>query len=434
MTSDGGNWRREHLEATERCPILDVFYPLGASAAPRAALLVFPGGGYRRVATEKEGATLARTLLAHRHHDLVIFICTYRVGGTYLRPTSHPIEPAIADAHAALAFVRSVAGGAAAGQRFGPIDASRIGVCGFSAGGNLALCLVHRERAEAGSTGGRAPIVGTSEAVEAPTLATAVARTVAESALAAAASSLAQLAESTDNAAVQATQASGGAAPPRRRGGAPPIAALLLFYPTLRSPSCACIAGGVFVPSSLGAWSGGSYGESWPLDASNGQHQYCWASATALRRLQSALPAPLCVVTARGDMLLPTGKHGGRLVAAVAAHRRVCALIDNGDVGGGAGEGSGGAASATAQRSHRRRSGSGSAASGAAQRAELPPFDSAQRGAAPQGALPLDPRLRHVRGGKLLNHGWVGRDGSTFWVQPVVRWCDGWALVAPAKL
>ena len=187
------SWRRDHIEATERCPVLDVFYPLSASAAPRAALLVFPGGGYRTVATEKEGATLARTLLAERRNDLVVFICTYRVGGTYLRPTSHPIEPAIADAEAALDFVRSVASGAAAGQRFGPIDASRIGVCGFSAGGNLALCLVHRERAAAAaeSAGGVAPSANTSGAVdvvESATLASAVARAVTESALAAAAS------------------------------------------------------------------------------------------------------------------------------------------------------------------------------------------------------------------------------------------------------
>ena len=345
--------RRIHHEASAEHPSIDVFLPLAAAVAPRAALVVFPGGGYRTVATEKEGGTLARTLLAERARrdvdDLVIFVVTYRVGGTYLRPTSHPIEPAIDDADAAIAFVRAAA--TDGDERFGPIDVHRIGVCGFSAGGNLALCLVAREggvTAESRAVATAPRAVSAVDSEEALAMAvTAVAHTVAESALAAAASTLTRLAYEAQRDTVSHVDhidARRASAPPVAPATAaarahrsesrtfPPIAALLLFYPTLRSPSCACIAGGVFVPSSLGAWSGGSYGEHWPLTASNGQHAYCWASGAALRRLLPALPRPLCVVTARGDMLLPTGKHGGKLIAAVAAHRGVAALVDDGDV------------------------------------------------------------------------------------------------------
>jgi hypothetical protein len=119
----------------------------------------------------------------------------------------------------------------------------------------------------------------------------------------------------------------------------PPVAALLLVYPTIRNPSCWCIAGGLWVlPGSIGA--------NWPANAEHvsiachvytnanvstsvrvseavltvgtvrGQ-AYCLQSDAALRELLPSLPRKICSITTRGDMLLPTHKHAGLLVDAV---------------------------------------------------------------------------------------------------------------------
>lgn len=88
----------------------------------RAAVVIFPGGGYSHLATDKEGTDVARWLTTL---GLTAFVVRYRLGPRY----HHPVM--MQDAQRAVRFVRSQA------ARWN-IDPSRIGVLGFSAGGHMA--------------------------------------------------------------------------------------------------------------------------------------------------------------------------------------------------------------------------------------------------------------------------------------------------------
>jgi len=92
---------------------------------PRSAVIVLPGGGYRVLMTSYEGADPAKWL---NHLGISAFVLEYRLGPRY----HYPIE--LRDADRALRWVRSHA------ADYG-IDLHRIGVWGFSAGGNLAAIL-----------------------------------------------------------------------------------------------------------------------------------------------------------------------------------------------------------------------------------------------------------------------------------------------------
>ncbi len=88
-----------------------------------------PGGGYRTLVMEKEGAAEARWLNSHGIHA---FVLQYRLGPRYRFPA--PID----DGARAVRYVRSHA------AELG-VEKNRIGVWGFSAGGHLAgyLAAVH---------------------------------------------------------------------------------------------------------------------------------------------------------------------------------------------------------------------------------------------------------------------------------------------------
>jgi len=111
-------------------PIIEVFRP---SRPNGAAMLVFPGGGYVRLAIDKEGAGSARFLT---DAGVTVFVLNYRL------PTdgwAAGYDCALQDAQRALRLVRA---GAA---RWG-VDPGRIGVMGFSAGGHLAAtCLTRHD-------------------------------------------------------------------------------------------------------------------------------------------------------------------------------------------------------------------------------------------------------------------------------------------------
>ena len=96
---------------------------------PRSAVIVLPGGGYRILMSEKEGASEAHWLNAH---GVVAFVLAYRLGPRYHFPTP------MLDGARAIRYVRSHA------AELG-IDPRRIGLWGFSAGGHLAgyLATVH---------------------------------------------------------------------------------------------------------------------------------------------------------------------------------------------------------------------------------------------------------------------------------------------------
>jgi len=88
----------------------------------RAGVIVMPGGAYRTLMVEKEGAAEARWL---NEHGVEAFVLEYRLGPKYHFPA--PMQ----DGARAIRYVRSHAG------EFG-ISASKVGLWGFSAGGHLA--------------------------------------------------------------------------------------------------------------------------------------------------------------------------------------------------------------------------------------------------------------------------------------------------------
>jgi len=100
-------------------PRLDIYQPDRPAAAPRAAIIVCPGGGYGGLAAY-EGAPFAELFAAH---GLVSAVLTYRVA-----PWRFPAPQA--DACRAIRLLRANA------ARLG-IDPQRVGIMGFSAGGHL---------------------------------------------------------------------------------------------------------------------------------------------------------------------------------------------------------------------------------------------------------------------------------------------------------
>ena len=96
-------------------------YPAPAGQANGAAVVVFPGGGYRTLASDHEGKQVAERLNAA---GISAFVVQYRVGPRYRHPV--PLQ----DAQRAIRMVRAMAGELR-------IDARRVGILGFSAGGHL---------------------------------------------------------------------------------------------------------------------------------------------------------------------------------------------------------------------------------------------------------------------------------------------------------
>lgn len=88
----------------------------------RAAVIVMPGGAYRTLVMEKEGAAAARWL---NEHGVEAFVLEYRLGPKYHFPAP------MLDGARAIRYVRSHA------AELG-IAADKVGVWGFSAGGHLA--------------------------------------------------------------------------------------------------------------------------------------------------------------------------------------------------------------------------------------------------------------------------------------------------------
>ena len=102
-------------------PVLTVYPPEDESS--RAAVVVFPGGGYRGQAIDKEGHDIARWLA---RRGVLAVVVPYRCGGGVHQ---HPVP--LSDAQRAVQLVRSR-------SDEWDIDPDKIGVMGFSAGGHLA--------------------------------------------------------------------------------------------------------------------------------------------------------------------------------------------------------------------------------------------------------------------------------------------------------
>ncbi len=98
-------------------PMLEVYQPQKPNGS---AILIFPGGGYNRLAIKKEGYEIAEWL---SELGYTAFVLQYRV------PDKQ--EGALMDAQRAIRIVRSKA-------NTYNINPDKIGVLGFSAGGSLA--------------------------------------------------------------------------------------------------------------------------------------------------------------------------------------------------------------------------------------------------------------------------------------------------------
>lgn len=106
-------------------PTLTVYKP--AQASNGASVLICPGGGYHILAMDLEGTEVAEWL---NSLGITAFVLKYRVprGGKDV-----PVEP-LMDAQRATSLIRAHA-------KEWSIDPQRIGVLGFSAGGNLSARL-----------------------------------------------------------------------------------------------------------------------------------------------------------------------------------------------------------------------------------------------------------------------------------------------------
>lgn len=103
-------------------PTLTIF-PAPASQNPAPAVIICPGGGYNILAFNKEGSDIAAWL---NQQGITGFVLKYRV------PKNR--EGALQDIQRAIRLVRSQ-------QKEWNIDATRVGVMGFSAGGHLCARL-----------------------------------------------------------------------------------------------------------------------------------------------------------------------------------------------------------------------------------------------------------------------------------------------------
>lgn len=129
----------DHVVSNVHNPTLTV-YPAAAGGSG-AAVIVIPGGGHRELWTDHEGHTLAQFLAKNR---ISAFVLKYRLARA---PSStYTIEgDALKDVQRAIRTVR-------AGAANMKVDPDKIGVIGFSAGGQLAL--LSATRFDAGDTAG----------------------------------------------------------------------------------------------------------------------------------------------------------------------------------------------------------------------------------------------------------------------------------------
>jgi acetyl esterase/lipase len=123
-------------------PTMIVYPPRGKNTG--VAVLVFPGGGYRKLAIELEGTEMCDWLVVK---GITCVLLKYRVpaSGPYWDPqckchVTPPAPLALEDAQRALGLVRARAAE-------WHIDPHKIGVLGFSAGGHLAAAIsTHLDR------------------------------------------------------------------------------------------------------------------------------------------------------------------------------------------------------------------------------------------------------------------------------------------------
>jgi endo-1,4-beta-xylanase len=116
----------EHVVANVHRPSLTVYLP-PADKATGAAVVICPGGGHKELWMDHEGYNVAQWLAAH---GIAGIILKYRLAQEKGSPYKLEIH-SLADLQRSIQVVRSHA------NEWG-IDSARVGVIGFSAGGELA--------------------------------------------------------------------------------------------------------------------------------------------------------------------------------------------------------------------------------------------------------------------------------------------------------
>ena len=122
-------YERLTLNVMGRQLVLDTYLEEGASN--KDSVLIFPGGGYVALSTEREGVAIAK---AYYERGLNAFVLHYSVGPEFKYPTH------LIDASFAITYIKSRA------LDFG-IDPERIFTVGFSAGGHLSgsMAILHKD-------------------------------------------------------------------------------------------------------------------------------------------------------------------------------------------------------------------------------------------------------------------------------------------------
>ncbi len=149
--STGDDQRRNRCYSGVSQPTYTV-HPAPAKRATGAAVVIFPGGGYRDIWIDKEGYDIARWL---NQFGVTVAVVKYRtawvsaVDGMPGDLWEQVMAASLADAKRAMRLMRHRAGE-------WNIDPHRIGAIGFSAGGHLILRLV--EQADTGHPGAADPV------------------------------------------------------------------------------------------------------------------------------------------------------------------------------------------------------------------------------------------------------------------------------------
>lgn len=113
-------------------PSITAFFPDPAKASG-AAILIIPGGGHRELVFDAEGTQAAGFL---NKIGVAVFVLKYRLALQQGSPYAFP-EHATQDARRAMRLIRSRAGE-------WHLDKNRIGVMGFSAGGEVAAFIAYQ--------------------------------------------------------------------------------------------------------------------------------------------------------------------------------------------------------------------------------------------------------------------------------------------------
>ena len=110
---------------------IDLYAYIEENSENRDSVLIFPGGGYSHLSTEREGVAIAK---AYLERGLNAFVLHYAVGSEYKYP-SH-----LTDASFAITYIKAHA------EEFG-INPQRIFTVGFSAGGHLSgsMAILHKD-------------------------------------------------------------------------------------------------------------------------------------------------------------------------------------------------------------------------------------------------------------------------------------------------